>query len=207
MDTRRGPRAESPWPGRCRGRTVAVAPGGRGEEASVRGVPDGPLDRRPEAGPPRPAVVLRVRRKEGQIAGGTDERAPAVFLVQRARAGTLRPLLAQDTELLGSQHLPPLGLGLADLEPLGRRHVRSLRAGVDLDGGRAAPQPLGPERLERVSLRARETAERVGRDEEAPIEVAGRLLEAGGRIHHVAVEDDVALAAADFAADDRPGVE
>src|SRR3989304_5172130 len=62
-------------------------------------------------------------------------------------------------------------------------------AGVDLDGARAAAQRLGPERLERVSLRARETAERVGRDEEAPIEVAGRLLEAGGRSYYVAGGD------------------
>src|SRR3972149_1684368 len=61
--------------------------GAHGEEASVRGVPDGPLDRRPEGGPPRPAVLLRVGGKEGQIAGGTGERAPAGVRVQRARAG------------------------------------------------------------------------------------------------------------------------
>src|SRR3990170_1161268 len=89
-----------------------------------------------------------------------------------------------------------------------RSHTRvPLCAGVHLDGGRAAAQRLGPEGLERVSLRTRETAERVGRDEEAPIEVAGRLLEAGGRIHDVAVKDNIALAAADLAADHRARVE
>src|SRR3989304_3012726 len=89
-----------------------------------------------------------------------------------------------------------------------RSHTRvPLCAGVHLDGGRAAAQRLGPEGLERVPVGAGEAAERAGRDEEAPIEVAGRLLEAGGRIHDVAVKDDVALAAADLAADHRARVE
>src|SRR5262249_62214145 len=78
---------------------------------------------------------------------------------------------------------------------------------VNLDRRLPPAQRLRSEGLEREAFRAAEAAERLRRDEELPAKPAGGLLETGGRVHHVPVEHDVALALADLAADDGPRVE
>src|SRR6266849_5230149 len=96
------------------------------EELAVGRSPDRSLEGGPEAGPARAAVELRVRGKERQVAAGAGIGAAPVLLVERARPGMLRAVLAQHPELLGRQEAAPLRLGPGDLKCLRRRH-ESLR--------------------------------------------------------------------------------
>src|SRR6266851_8253092 len=78
---------------------------------------------------------------------------------------------------------------------------------VDVDRRRPTAQRLESEGLEGVPLGGCESVQGVARDQEAPIEVACGLLQTGGGVHHVAVEDDIPFAFADLAADHRPCME
>src|SRR5712692_6627346 len=102
----------------------AVHLGANHAEAPVPGGADTVIDRRPEAGPPRAAVELGFRREERQVAARAVEGAATVFLVERARAGVLGPVLAEHSVLLGRQRRPPLRLDLDDLEGLVRVRFR-----------------------------------------------------------------------------------
>src|SRR5262245_41966727 len=68
-----------------------------------------------EAGPARTRVELGVRREQRQPAADAGVDSPAFVVQQRSAEGPLGALAAGDLELLGSQLLPPLGVGLDDL--------------------------------------------------------------------------------------------
>ena len=91
------------------------------EEAAVLGGPDRPLDRRPEARPARPAVELGIGGEQRQIACGAQVGAGPIFLVERARPGTLGAVLAEHGVLLLAQLATPLLVGFDDLERFLRR--------------------------------------------------------------------------------------
>src|SRR5215204_1407997 len=117
-----------------------------------------PGDRLVEAGPPGAAVELRPGVEQRQLAGGADEGAAALFLVERAREGALRPLFEQHRIRLRREQLAPLGLGLLELVDPG---VRLLRHGVAPSYRRVRRQGTaftpsrtgGPERPSRVHSR------------------------------------------------------
>src|SRR5476649_2422007 len=69
---------------------------------------DRAVDRPVEARPSGAALELRVGGEERLAAGAARKRAFTFFDVQRARAGALGTVLAQDVELLRRQRLPPL---------------------------------------------------------------------------------------------------
>jgi hypothetical protein len=91
------------------------------EEGVVLGGPDGALDGPEEARPAGAGLVFGVGREKGSIAAGADKGALALFLVERARAGALGAVLAQDVELLLAQALLPFVLGIVD-----RKHLALL---------------------------------------------------------------------------------
>src|SRR5512143_3532342 len=99
---------------------------------------DGAVDRFPEARPAGPAVVLGARFEQRQLARGADEGPLALFVVERARERPLGALLAQDVELLGGQHFPPLGFGLGDRADGGRRPLRRMQIGQARGTGHGA---------------------------------------------------------------------
>src|SRR5262249_26153250 len=72
---------------------------------------------------------------------------------------------------------------------------------------RAPPEHVGAEVLQGVALGIAARLERNGRGHEPTIVLAREVLQPGGRVEDVAVEDDVALAAAHLAHDHRPGMQ
>src|SRR5688572_12965773 len=78
------------------------------------------IDRRIEARPAGPAVELRLRRKERQIAAGTGEYALPLLLIERARKGRLGVALAEHGILGWRQQFPPFFLRAGHFEGLGR---------------------------------------------------------------------------------------
>src|SRR5579872_5602620 len=72
---------------------------------------DRSLDRREEARPPGAAVEFGLGAIELQRAGRAREDALAVLVIERAREGPLRAVLAEDPILLGRQFLAPFGVG------------------------------------------------------------------------------------------------
>src|SRR5436190_7679148 len=81
--------------------------------------------RRVEGRPAAAGVVLRVGAEELGAATGAPVRAGLEDVVVLAGEGTLGPLLAQYTELLGRQLLAPLLLRLLDLCVLCFLHAQS----------------------------------------------------------------------------------
>src|SRR5579862_1497144 len=79
------------------------------------------LDRRVEARPAGAALEFGLGAKERQAAGGADELAVPVLVVEGAAVGALRPVLAQHAELLWGQEGPPFRLGLHLRSPTVRR--------------------------------------------------------------------------------------
>jgi fermentation-respiration switch protein FrsA (DUF1100 family) len=77
----------------------------------VRGRLDGVPGRRPEAGPPGPAVEFRVRREERLAAAGTSKDPFTMLLVQRACAGALGPMVSKNQILLRRQRSAPFVFG------------------------------------------------------------------------------------------------
>src|SRR3954471_7375398 len=111
--------------------SMAVHLGADHAEGAVRRRADGVRQRSIEAGPSGAAVELGVRREQRLIAGGAEERTSAVLVVERAGAGRLGPVLAQNLILIAVQLLAPLGVRLRYLEHLARCLVGAGRAGAE----------------------------------------------------------------------------
>ena len=75
---------------------AAMHLGPHGQNASIDRRGDGIGQRRRETWPASPALKLRVRGIDREVAARTVEDAFPMLLVQRTRAGTLRALLTQD---------------------------------------------------------------------------------------------------------------
>src|SRR6185312_1263598 len=86
------------------------------QEAVVGRGRHGAFDRRPETRPTRAALELRGRRKHRQIAAGAMEGAGPMLVEQRAGAGRLGALFAQDIVLRGREQLAPFISGVGDFE-------------------------------------------------------------------------------------------
>src|SRR5947208_2786615 len=86
------------------------------EKAAVLGGADGALQRVPETRPASAAFELCPCVEQRLLAARANERARALFSVERAGAGALGAVLAQHLELLRVQRLLPLVLGMLDLE-------------------------------------------------------------------------------------------
>ena len=78
---------------------------------------------------------------------------------------------------------------------------------IDTHRGAAATETLETEILDREVIEIGESLQHVTGCEELAIEVAGGLLDAGRRVHHVPVVDNGAPAAAHFSGDHAPRVE
>ncbi len=91
------------------------------EKASINRGSDGVRERRPEAGPSGPAVVLRGRREKWLTASRTHECPLPSFVVQRAAVCALGPPLPEYAELLRGQPGTPLPVRLVHSKPVGVR--------------------------------------------------------------------------------------
>src|SRR5689334_16037926 len=95
---------------------AAMHLGAQHAEGTVLGGADGVFERLVEARPAGPAFELGIGGEQRQVATGAGEDALAMLLEERAGAGALGALLAQDLVLLRRQLRAPLGVGLLDLE-------------------------------------------------------------------------------------------
>ncbi|MCY1177124.1 hypothetical protein D9M73_174210 [compost metagenome] len=89
----------------------------------------GLVQRCPETRPAGTAVELGGRGKQWQIATGTDERAIAVLVVQRAAVGSFGALFAKDFVLFIAQKSVPFAVAVG--------HFEYLRCAGFTDQGRA----------------------------------------------------------------------
>src|SRR5579883_1528488 len=110
-------------------------------EGTVLGDADGVVERLIEARPAGAALELGLGGEQGQVAAGAGEDALAVLVQERAGPGALGALVAQDLILLRGELGAPLGIGLLDLECLGRLPGGMRRADVNQ---RSAERPNRP---------------------------------------------------------------
>src|SRR5262245_14895150 len=83
-----------------------------------------------EARPASAALELGLRHEQGLIASGADEGTGALFVIERAAAGSFGAVLAHDVVLLGREQAAPLGVGAGDRVDLGVH--RSSSVGLSL---------------------------------------------------------------------------
>src|SRR6185503_12195282 len=98
----------------------------------VRGVGarlDGSIERRPEARPTSPAVILGGRGEEIEVASCAGVGPASLFVQERAGEWTLGAALPQNGILLRREEPAPLGVAAADLEWLGTCGMSSNEAG------------------------------------------------------------------------------
>src|SRR4029079_2656826 len=95
---------------------AAVHFGARHEERLIDRGADRVRERLPEARPPGAVLKLRLRGEQRQIAARAGKRSLALFLVERARAGTLGAVPAQHVVLRRRELRAPFGVAFLDLE-------------------------------------------------------------------------------------------
>ncbi len=75
---------------------------------------------------------------------------------------------------------------------------------IDLNRARAAPEDASPQIFQEIVFGPRQPANGGVGDHQAPVEFPRHLLEAGCRVHDVAMEHDVAFPPSDLADDHGP---